>query len=264
MSCSKRVGLALSGGAALGAAHVGVLEVLEENGIRPCCVAGTSAGSAVGAVYCAGMSLERIKEIALSLQWGKLGRVVLPRRGFFDGSRLEEYLIELIGDRTFDQLSIPLAVAAADILKDELVILSEGRVAPAVRASCALPGVFTPVEYEGRLLVDGGLINNLPVSAVRQMGAEYVIAVDLSSRAAGDRKPPANMLEMWFLSVATLVRNTHREAELADVVIRPDVGEFNWVDLSRIPILIERGRQAAEAMMPRILHDLSIEGSVAG
>jgi len=264
MSPLKRVGLALSGGAALGAAHIGVLEVLEDHGLRPCCLAGTSAGSAVGAAYCAGLSLARIREVATDLQWGKLGRVVLPRQGFFDGSRLEEYLIGLIGDLTFDQLQIPLAVAAADILSDELVIIREGRLARAVRASCAAPAAFTPVEYEGRLLVDGGLINNLPVSAVREMGAEYVIAVDLSAPLVANRRPPKTMLEMLLVSFVTLMRNTRREAELADVVIWPDVGEFSPVDLSNVPILIERGRQAAEAALPRILADLHMEGNLVG
>jgi NTE family protein len=262
MVATKRVGLVLSGGGALGAAHVGVLEVLDGAGIRPCCVSGASAGSAVGSVYCAGMSVERIKELALTMDWSKIGHMVRPRGGFFDSSRLERYLIELIGDRTFDQLQIPFAAAAADILRDELVILREGRLAPAVRASCAFPGVFTPVQYEGRLLVDGGLINNLPVAAVREMGAEYVIAVDLSAPLVAPRKPPANLLEMWFLSLATLIRNTHREANLADVVIFPAVGEFNWVDLSQIPVLIERGREAAQRVLPRILSDLNMEAEV--
>jgi NTE family protein len=264
MVAAKRVGLVLSGGGALGGAHVGVLEVLDGAGIRPFCVSGASAGSAVGSVYCAGVSVERIKELAVSMDWGKVGRMVRPRArgGFFDGSRLEQYLVDLIGDRTFDQLQIPFAAAAADILSDELVILREGRLAPAVRASCAFPGVFTPVEYEGRLLVDGGLINNLPVAAVREMGAEYVIAVDLSAPLIDPRKAPANLLEMWFLSLATLIRNTHREANLADVVIFPAVGEFNWVDLSRIPVLIERGREAAQRVLPRILSDLNMEADV--
>lgn len=262
MSSPKRVGLALSGGAVRGAAHIGVLEVLEEHGIRPYCVAGTSAGSAVGVVYCAGMSLAQIKEVALNLQWGKLGRVVRPRLGFFDGSRVEAYLIELIGDRTFDELAIPFAAVAADILNDELVVLREGRVAPAVRASCALPGVFTPVEYEGRLLVDGGLINNLPVSAVREMGADYVIAVDLLPLSSVTREPPANLLEVWYLSLFTLMRNTHREASQANVVIYPSLGQFGWIDLSNVPSFIERGRRATEAMMPRILRDLNVEDKV--
>ena len=256
---SKRVGVALSGGGVLGAAHIGVLEVLEEHAIRPFCVTGASAGSAVGVAYCAGLGLQRIKELALAMRWAKLGRVVLPRRGLLDGSRLEDYVIELIGDRTFDQLQIPFAVAAADILTEELVILSEGRVAPAVRASCALPGVFTPVEYEGRLLVDGGIINNLPVAAARDLGAEYVIAVDLSSPMAGERQPPNTMLDMWLLMLSTLIRNTHREVALADVVIRPDVGEFSYIDLGHVPELIERGRQAAQEMMPVVLSDLGVE-----
>ena len=259
---TKQVGLVLSGGGALGGAHVGVLEVLDAAGIRPCCVTGASAGAAVGAVYCAGLSVERIKELALTMEWSKLGHMVRPRGGFFDGSRLEKYLIELIGDLTFDQLQIPFAAAAADILRDELVILREGRLAPAVRASCAFPGVFTPVEYEDRVLVDGGLINNLPVAAVREMGADYVIAVDLSAPLVGPRKPPANLMEMWFLSLATLIRNTHREASLADVVISPVVGEFNWVDLSQIPVLIERGHEAARRVLPRILGDLNMEPGV--
>ena len=260
---SKRVGLALSGGGALGAAHIGVLEVLQEHGVRPCCIAGTSAGSAVGVAYCAGMSLERMKEIALNLQWTKLGRVVRPRYGFFDGSRLEQYLIELIGDRTFDQLNIPLAVAAVDILTEELVILREGHVAPAVRASCAFPGVFTPVELEGRLLVDGGLLNNMPVAVLREMGGEYLIAVDLLLSVV-PRKPPATLLEMWFLSLFTLMRATHHEGQQADIVIRPKVGEFGGIDFVNVPRLIERGRQAAEAAMPHILHDLGREGNFAG
>ena len=259
---AKRVGLVLSGGGALGGAHVGVLEVLEAAGIRPYCVSGASAGAAVGSVYCAGTSLKRVKELAMTMEWSKIGQMMRPRRGgFFDGSRLEDYLIELVGDRTFDELQIPFAAAAADILRDELVILREGRLAPAVRASCAFPGVFTPVEYEGHLLVDGGLINNLPVAATHDMGAEYVIAVDLSAPLLEPRKPPSNLLEMWSLSLATLIRNTHREASLADVVIFPAVSEFNWVDLSQIPVLIERGRAAAEEALPQILSDLNMEAS---
>jgi len=250
----------LSGGGALGAAHVGVLEVLEGAGIRPYCITGTSAGSAVGAAYCGGVSVSRIRDLAFSIQWNQLGRVVRPRGGFFDGSRLEEYLINLIGDRTFDELEIRFAVAAADILRDELVVLSSGRVAPAVRASCAFPGVFTPVDVEGRLLVDGGLINNLPVSAARDLGAEYIIAVDLSAPLVGRRKPPSNLMEMWFMSLATLIRNTNREAAMAEVVIRPEVGEFNWVELSHAPEILERGRKAAELALPAILTAMNVEG----
>ena len=256
----KRVGLVLSGGGALGAAHVDVLEVLDGAGIRPYCVTGTSAGSAVGAAYCGGVDVPKIREVALGIQWSQLGKVVRPRGGFFDGSRLEEYLINLIGDRSFDDLDIHFAAAAADILGDELVVLNSGRVAPAVRASCAFPGVFTPVDMEGRLLVDGGLINNLPVSAARDLGAEYVIAVDLSAPLVGRRRPPSNLMEMWFMSLGTLIRNTNREAAMADVVIRPEVGQYNWVELSHAREILERGIEAATLALPKILADLEMEG----
>ena len=259
---SKRVGLALSGGGALGAAHIGVLQVLAEHGVRPHCVAGTSAGSAVGAVYCAGLSLALIEEAALHLEWSQIGRVVRPKSGFFDGSRLEQSLVRLIGDRSFDQMITPFACAAVDILRDELVILREGKVAPAVRASCAFPGVFTPVESEGRLLVDGGLMNNLPVAVLREMGAEYLIAVDLSGSTL-PRTPPGSLLEMWFMSLSTLTRLTRHETALAQLVICPDVGRYNGVDLGHIPDLIKRGREAAEGAMPRILRDLGMEGKGA-
>lgn len=258
MSLSKRVGLALSGGGALGAAHIGVLEVLERRGIHPCCVAGTSAGSLVGAAYCAGVALERMRDEALRLQWSTVGRVVRPRYGFFDGSRLEDYFVRVVGgDKTFDELKIPFACAAADLLTEEVVILREGRVAHAVRASCALPGVFTPVEdYEGHFLVDGGLVNNLPVAVLREMGAEYTIAVDLSSPPTSGRDRPRRMWEMWFLCLDTLLRNTQREVGLADAVIRPNVPNYNMFDLGGIPTYMERGREAAEQAIPRILKDL--------
>lgn len=152
----KCVGLALSGGAVRGAAHVGVLEVLEEAGIRPDVVAGTSAGSLVGALYCAGVPLGDIKAEALELKWSKIGKVTRPRLGWFDISRLEERLNEQIGRRTFAELATPFAAVTADILAGEVVVLREGSVAAAVRASCSLPGIFTPTVQGERLLVDGG------------------------------------------------------------------------------------------------------------
>ena len=264
MAGRQRIGVALSGGAALGAAHIGVLQVLEAHGIQPDCVAGSSAGSAVGALYCAGMPLQRIEQLALDMRWSKIGRVVRPGCGFFDGSRMERYLVELVGDLRFEDLDIPLRVATADILTEELVILSQGRLAPAVRASCSVPGIFTPVEYGDRLLVDGGLINNLPVSALRDMGAEYVIAVDLAAPLIGPRGRPSRLLDMWMLTLATLLRNAHREVELADIVIVPSIGEFNPADLSKIPLIIERGRESAQVLMPQILRDLHEEDTVAG
>jgi len=251
----KKIGLALSGGSVRGAAHLGVLEVLEREDIRPDCVAGVSAGSAVGALYCAGLNLDEIKRLALGLQWRKLGRVTRPRLGFFDGKRLEEYLEEIIGPLRFEELEIPFAAVAVDIVRGELVVLKEGPVAPAVRASCAIPGLFTPVEREEQILVDGGVLNNLPVSVLRDMGADYVIAVDLLPPTIWGARPQ-NLFEMVYLTYYTLLRPAHGEASGADCLIVPDIAKFNWVDFSQVPALIEKGRQAAEARIEQIKQDL--------
>ena len=259
MEVSRRVGLALSGGGALGAAHIGVLEVLEENGVIPCCVSGTSAGSAVGLAYCAGLPVERLRELALEMRWSRLGRMVPPRNGFFDGQRMEDYVRRVIGDRRFEDLEKPFACVATDILRDEVVILRSGPVAPAIRASCAFPGIFTPVEKGERLLVDGGLMCNLPVAVLTEMGAEYTIAVDLLSPKPRVRRMPETVFEMWFQSLRILMFNTGHEAELADVVIAPDVGEFSGFDLRHAEALIAAGRLAAAEHIVQIRRDLGLE-----
>ena len=254
----KKIGLALGGGSVRGAAHLGVLEVLEREGIQPDIVAGVSVGSVVGALYCGGLPLDEIKRLGQEARWTQVGRITRPRLGFFDISRLESTMDELLEGRTFDQLPIPFAAVAVDILCGQVVVLRDGSVSRAVRASCALPGAFTPLEDGTRLLVDGGLLNNLPVSVVQDMGAEYVIAVDLGGMR-GEHRRPSNILEMWGLTYYTLISLTHSEANLADCLIQPDVARFNLVDFSQAEALIEEGRKAAEAAMPQLEQDLRLD-----
>jgi NTE family protein len=234
---------------------LGVLEVLEREGIRPHFVAGVSAGAIAGAAYCAGVSLEEMQRLALDLRWTKLGRLVPPRLGFFDSARLETLLLDIVGPCTFDQLPIPLAVVATDLMREEVIILRKGPVAHAVRASCAIPGIFTPVERGRQLLVDGGLLNNLPVSVARDMGASYIIAVDLLPRTQLHRRPK-NLWEMWNLTYNALLRSLHREAEQADCLITPEAGVLDFVSFRRVPDLIRLGREAAETHIARIKADL--------
>jgi NTE family protein len=238
-------------------AHVGVLEVLEEAGIRPDVVAGTSAGSLVGALYCAGLPVADIRTEALGLKWSKLGRVTRPNLGWFDISRLEELVDHLVGGRTFNQLPLRFAAVAADILAGEVVVLNEGSVAAAVRASCSIPGIFTPVPQGDRLLVDGGLLNNMPVSVVRNMGADYVIAVDLLS--TGQRfKQPRNLAEMAMLTYYNMACLAHRERDQADCLITPPVAHLSIVDFSGTPEFLAKGRQAAEAALEQLKDDLRL------
>lgn len=253
-----KVGLALSGGAVRGMAHLGVLEVLEEAGIRPDCVAGVSAGSVAGALYCAGVPLSDLMEEARNLQWTKLGRVVRPHLGFFDIDRMAQYMDErFLHGMTFDQLPIPFAALAVDLLTGEEVVLREGKVSWAVRASCALPGAFTPVVDGERILVDGGLVNNVPVSVARGLGAEYVIAVDVLPPVTRS-VPPRNIFEMWSVTFYMFSRATHTEANTADYVIYPRVGRLSLIDFSLADELIEAGRAAAREALPRLRRDLGL------
>jgi NTE family protein len=253
---NKRLGLSLSGGAARGAAHVGVLEVLEREGIRPDIIAGVSAGSAVGSLYCAGYTASQLREMALDLKWSKLLRPCRPRLSLFDTSRLESYLDELLDGRTFDQMPIPFVTLGVDILTFKELTLEAGCVARAVRASCALPGLFSPVEWGEHLLVDGGVMNNLPVQLLRDRGAEYVIAVDLWSMPTANPQP-RNLFEMWLYAFYAVWEHAHSEAAIADCTIRPQVGDLSLVNLAGAAELMERGREATEAVLPQLKANLS-------
>jgi len=182
---SRKVGLALSGGGARGLAHIGVLKVLEQEGVPIDYLAGASMGGLIAAGYAAGLIPDFLEQEALRM--GNIRRLLaladrsLPRRGLFEGQKVRQYLAGHLGDRTFDDLRLPLALVAVDLNGGREVILRDGPVVDAVRATISLPGVFTPVERDGQLLVDGGLLNNLPADVVRQMGADVVIAVDVST-----------------------------------------------------------------------------------
>jgi len=256
------IGLALSGGAVRGMAHIGVLEVLEEAGIRPDVVAGTSAGALVGALYCAHLPLSQIREEAQTLRWSRIGRVTRPRLGWFDISRLEERLDDLLERRTFAELPIPFTAVAADILTGELVTLNSGPVAAAVRASCSLPGIFTPCEQGERLLVDGGLLNNLPVSVARNMGADYVIAVDLSPARQRFRRPH-RLVDMALLTYSNYALLANRERGEADCLITPNIAHLGLTDFSHTSEFMDKGREAAMAALPQLSKDLSLRISAS-
>jgi len=253
------VGLVLSGGAVRGAAHLGVLEVLDEAGIRPDLVVGVSVGSVVGGLYCAGLSPVALQQMAREMNWNRLARLVRPRLGVFDISPVEQLVDDLTGGLTFEQLKIPFAAVAVDIIDGELVVLRQGPLARAIHASCAVPGIFCPLEDGGRLLIDGGALNNLPVAAAREMGADYVIAVDLLPLPTTPADWPKNILDMWSLSLYTIMRRTRTwEGHKADVLIQPDIARISYIDFSQVDLLMQKGREAALAHLARIKQDLGM------
>lgn len=259
----KRIGLALSGGAVRGAAHIGVLEVLKEARIRPDIVAGVSAGSAIGALHCAGYSPSQLRELALEMKWRRLTRFRRPHLSLFDTGPMEQYLDELLASKSFADLETPFVALAADILTSTEVALSAGPVARAVRASCAIPGLFTPIEWDEHLLVDGGIMNNLPVQVLRDLGADYVIAVDVMSSMGVNRRP-RNIFEMCLLSAYAALRVAYRESQEADCIIHPAVSDLSLVDFDDVPELIARGRLAAEASLNQVQRDLGLAGAASG
>ena len=182
MKGSFKIGYALGGGAARGLSHIGVLKVLHEHGISPDIIAGTSIGAIIGALYAGGLEPDDIEKLVLGLDWKRLVYLfdmTLPISGLLQGKRVVSLLKSILGDTTFSQLRCDFACVATDIISGEQVVLRDGSLIEAVRASISIPGIFTPVAINGRYLVDGGLINTVPVSVCRDMGAKYVIGVNV-------------------------------------------------------------------------------------
>lgn len=265
-----RVGVALSGGAARGIAHVGVLKVLVENKVPIDCLAGTSAGAIVAGAFAAGMSLEELEELGRRLRWRDIGRVAFSRLGIQSNERLEQMIRARFPVTRFERLRIPFAAVATDLQTGAPVIMrDEGDMAFAIRASCALPGWYVPVvDEKGRRLVDGGLVANVPVTIVRELGAEVVIAVDVNADGAKFLGAPQSAIGVIVQSIFCVQRiaTAHQLAQ-ADVVIKPAVGHIRWDEMGRADELIQAGEEAARAALDeikRIVEPAKSHGSANG
>jgi NTE family protein len=246
----KRVGLALGGGGARGAGHTGVLEVLDRERVPIDCIAGTSAGSLVGAAYAAGIRGQRLVKLTQQTRWWHAARLTWPRDGLVSFAPLQRYVTKIVGDVTFADLQIPFAALATDMATGEQVVLRTGRVAPAVRASCSVPGLVTPLELDGRLLVDGGVVNNLPISVVRDMGADVVIAVCLF-QVPGKR--PKGFPNILVTAIDYLLLRAGDDPSSAEVCISlPMAGLGSILKPSGAKRSMALGRQMATEAMPAI------------
>lgn len=248
------VGLALSGGAARGLAHAGVLRALVENNIPINCVAGTSAGSIVGGAFAAGMPVEEIADLGRNMRWRDIGRVTMSRLGVQSNERLEQYLRAHLPLSRFEDLPIPFAAVATELKTGAAVILrDEGDLPFAIRASCAIPGWYVPVaDQEGRQLVDGGLVAVIPATVTRSLGADIVIAVDVN--AGGATFIGATSVIGVLLQSMLVVQKTasHYQLELSDFVIKPKVGHIRWDEMGRADELIAAGYEAGLESIPQI------------
>jgi len=241
---SREITLVLSGGAAYGSAHLGVMEVLEEKGFVVSGVAGASVGSLVGILYAFGENVGALQETARDLSWPDITSLTRPDMGLLSTSKLMGWIRKRIGEVDLADAPIPVTVVATDLTRGTPVVFTRGDAALAVAASCAVPGLFKPVEHEGRLLVDGGLVNNLPVQLAREMDVGPVVASDLLAPA--EHPVPENIFDVLLRAVNLMVGMApSSEREEADLLITPDTGPYSSADLSRADELMAAGRKAA-------------------
>jgi NTE family protein len=252
----KRVGLALGGGVVRGVAHLGVLTVLEQAGISIDYVSGTSAGSIIGATYCAGVGIETIKKYSMLLRWWHVARPVWPSDGLVSFDKLRVWLTDKIGDLDFTDLKIPFAVVATDLECGQPVRLDHGRLAPAVQASCAVPGLIRPVKIGGRLLGDGSLSDTVPVSVLRDMGADYVIGVDIFAPSIRRWLGP---LGMGIAALEILIERAGGGIDQADCLIVPQLAGKTYFRFSKRNELYDLGINAAREKIPAIKIALDLD-----
>jgi NTE family protein len=245
----------LSGGAARGIAHVGVMRALVDNKIPVDYIGGTSAGSIVGGAYAAGMTVEEIAEFGRSLRWRDVGRVTMSRLGVQSNERLEQYLRARLPVTRFEELQIPFAAVATDLKTGGAVVLRDrGDVPFAIRASCAIPGWYVPVaDEEGRQLVDGGLVAVIPATITRELGADVVIAVDVNAAGATFLGPTSSVIGVLLQSMLVVQKTASRyQLASADLVITPQVGHIRWDEMGRADELMDAGYAAAMESLPQI------------
>jgi NTE family protein len=246
-----RIALVLGGGAAKGFAHIGVIKALESQGIHPDIIAGTSAGSVVGALYASGINGFELQRIALDIKESAFSDWSLPDRGFLRGEALQEFVNKTVQNRPLEKLNTPIGVVATDLQSGESIVFQRGDTGMAVRASSTVPGLFQPVRINGREYVDGGLASPLPVRTARRMGADIVIASDISARPALARiQDTIDVLLQTFAIMGNAIANAERQD--ADVVIKPDISRLNSTDFESRHLAILEGERAGLAAMPML------------
>jgi len=246
------IGLALGGGFARGIAHIGVLKVLEEEGIPVRVVAGTSVGALIGAAYCSGMTIEELEAVAYKVRFTTFARWTLSRYGFATTDRMVAFLTRILKVKTFEELRIPLGVTATDFKTGEGAVFNSGSIIDPVRASCAYPGMFLPVEIRGRWLVDGMLSHPVPTHPLRKMGAERVLAIHLKGKWSGEGAPRHlfDVIGQSFAIAQDMMSSVWRSA--ADLVIEPDVAGFDYDDFKRAGELMRVGEEAMRNALPTV------------
>ncbi len=249
---SNGIGLALGGGFARGFAHVGVLQVLEENQVPIACIAGTSVGSILGTAYASGMPLPQIAAVCRGIRFRDFGRWRISRLGLASNDRMTQLIERCFHALTFEELIIPTAVVATDLCTGEPVVFTRGELARAIRASCAFPGLFEPVQVDGRCLADGGLVAPVPTRAAAEIGAKCVVGVSVGFNN-WDGPAPKNLFQVVSRAVSAAQKKCSATWEsAADILLEPDVQDIEWDEFQRADEAMAAGVAAARAALPRL------------
>ncbi|MGI6484957.1 MAG: patatin-like phospholipase family protein [Tepidanaerobacteraceae bacterium] len=252
------IGLALGSGAAKGYAHIGVLQVLERENISIDIITGSSIGSLIGALYAAGLALDEIEYLAKNTKRRQWVDISIQKMGFVAGNKIESLIRSLIQDKNFDELKIPLGVIATDLLSKDSVLITEGNVAEAVRASISIPGIFNPVTKGNRLLIDGGVLERVPGRAARLMGADIVIGVELGF---DDNKRIKNIYDVLFSTFDVMGREIQSLKKYdCDILITPELFNIAPMDFNKAEKAIDEGQNSAKKMITKILQIIQKAG----
>ncbi len=251
MDKKSKTGIALGGGAVLGAAHIGVLKAVEEANIKIDYITGTSIGSLVATLYAFDIEIKEIEEIAKNLSWNNITKPTLSKYGLLSNKNLKSLIHNAIGNRNIEEAKIPLAMIATDISNGERVVLNSGSVSDSVMASTCIPGIFKPVEIEEKMLIDGGIVENVPVESLKNIGAEYVIGVDLNPVHTYGK--PNNIVDVILNSFHYSIKQTVKfQLNNADLLIQPDLSSFNLSNTNQISSLIEKGYQDTKQILANL------------
>jgi NTE family protein len=246
-----KIALVLGAGASRGFAHIGVLKILESNKIPIHMIVGTSAGSFVGSIYAYGFNAFQLQKMSFSIERGDIVDLTIPDNGFVKGEKLEEYINTLLNNTPIEKLRIPFYAIATDIQNGQEVVFGRGNTGTAVRASCSIPGIFRPVKIGDRTYVDGGVVSPVAVDAARRLGADFVIAVDVSSNI--EDRPPEGTIETILQSISIMYSKLSSiQLSKADIVIRPNVGYIGPSDFSKKHEAVLEGEKATIEKLPEI------------
>jgi NTE family protein len=246
-----KIGLALGSGGARGFAHLGVIKVLEEENIPIDLIAGSSMGALVASLYASGLGIERLYKLAKAFKRNDYIDLTVPKMGLISGRRIKEFVRLLTKGKRIEDLHIPIGIVATDLQKCEKVVFRTGLIADAVRASISIPGIFVPEQIDGRLLVDGGVIDRIPVSVAREMGADIVIAVDVSHVKVNEEI--SSIFDVILQSIDILQDELVRHREVAsDVMIRPRVEQFSSRAFTHIEEIITIGEEETRKQLTKI------------